>query len=252
MIGAFRVIDKLGHRVILILKSYPCSWGRCIFCPFTIEQSTSIKEVIEVNRNVINEALRKLREGRVERVSIFNGSSFHELPLDTVLRLRPLTRGRVVDIEERSEYVTKNSVEGLINLLEPKELVIRVGFEVWDEGLRENYLRKGMPDSEVRRLVKLRKEIRTLKAPVKIVTYVLFGIDGIPEHKVAESVKKFKELFDGVIAIKYRRYLPNHPRESKVSNELRDFLERNADLVDWGEGEEWVIGENNLRVTDPR
>ena len=242
MIGVFRVSDKLGRRLVLILKSYPCSWGKCIFCPFALEQSVNIKEIIKENTAVIEEALRELREEDVGRVAVFNGSNFHELPLDTVLKLRPLARERVFEVEERSEYVTEDAVEGLAELMRPKELVIRVGFEVWDEGLREEYLRKGMPNSEVFRLAELRRRLKARGMPIKIYVYVLFGIEGIPEEKVVESVKAFKELFDGVIAIKYRKYLPNHPNEVNVSEELKEFLERNADLVDWGEGEEWEIG----------
>jgi len=226
---------------VVILKSYPCSWGRCIFCPFSLEQSTDIKDIIETNRRVIDDALREVRREDVERVAVFNGSSFHELPLDTVLRLPPLAEGRVFEVEERSEYVSKESLKYLLRLMKPKELVVRVGFEVWDEGIREGYLRKGMPNSEVVRLAKLRKEVRGEGLPVKFIIYVLFGMEGLPESKVVESVTKFKELFDGVIAIKYRKYLPNHPNEAPVSKELAQYLERSADLVDWGEEEEWVF-----------
>ncbi len=226
---------------MVILKSYPCSWGRCIFCPFSLEQSTDIKDIIETNRRVIDDALREVRREDVERVAVFNGSSFHELPLDTVLRLPPLAEGRVFEVEERSEYVSKESLKYLLRLMKPKELVVRVGFEVWDEGIREGYLRKGMPNSEVVRLAKLRKEVRGEGLPVKFIIYVLFGMEGLPESKVVESVTKFKELFDGVIAIKYRKYLPNHPNEAPVSKELAQYLERSADLVDWGEEEEWVF-----------
>ncbi len=241
MIGVFRVEDRLGRRLVVILKSYPCSWGRCIFCPFSIEQSLSIKDIIETNERVINEALGIVREEGIGRVAVFNGSSFHELPLDTVLKLPPLAEGRVFEVEERSEYVSKDSLKYLLRLLRPKELVVRVGFEVWDEGIREGYLRKGMPNSEVIRLANLRKELKREGLPIKFIIYVLFGMEGIPEGKVKESVIKFKELFDGVIAIKYRKYLPNHPNEAPVSKELAKYLEENADLVDWGTNEEWVI-----------
>jgi len=245
LIGVFKVSDRLGNRLVLILKSYPCSWGKCVFCPFALEQSVNIKEIIRENTAIIEEALMKLREEDVGRVAVFNGSSFHELPLDTVLKLRPLARGRVFEVEERSEYVTEDAIEGIIELMRPKELVIRVGFEVWDEGLREGYLRKGMPNSEVYRLAELRRRLKARGMPLKIYVYVLFGIEGIPKEKVVESVKVFKELFDGVIAIKYRKYLPNHPDETSVSDELKEFLEKNADLVDWGESEEWDIGQES-------
>ncbi len=200
-----------------------------------------IRDIIRTNDEVIRRAIEEIRREDVSRVAIFNGSSFHELPLDTALKLPPLAEGRVFEIEERSEYVSKDSLNYILRLMRPKEVVVRVGFEVWDEGIREGYLRKGMPNSEVMRLANLRKEVKEEGLPIKFIIYVLFGMKGIPEDKVIESVIKFKELFDGVIAIKYRKYLPNHPDEAPVSKELAKFLEENTDLVDWGEEGEWVI-----------
>ena len=246
MIGVFEVKDKLGERLILILKGYPCSWGKCIFCPFAIEQSTNIKEILEVNRGVVGKALKIVEARGYSRVAIFNGSSFHELPFDTAERLAPIAKGRILEVEERPEYVTENSVMFLYRSYSPAKLIIRVGFEVFDERLRNDYLRKGIPNSEVWRLSNLRDTLRRNGVPAEIWSYVLFGIEGLPEEAVAESIKKFRELFDGVIAVKYHKYLPNHPGEVPVSEGLRKILEGMADLVDWGV-DEWVIAGKKLR-----
>ncbi len=241
MIGVFRFKDRLGRRVVIILKSYPCSWGKCSFCPFALEQSVNIKEVLETDKELIDQAIRLVEEEGVNRVAVFNGGSFNELPLDIALRLGALSKGRVFEVEERPEFVTEEHVKGLMNLLRPGKLIIRVGFEVRDEELRLNYLRKGIPDSELFRLADLRRTLKRKGMEVEIWSYVLFGIEGIPEDEVVRSVEEFKKMFDGVIAVKYHKYLPHHPKEVIVSERLRKFLESRADLVDWG-GDEWVIG----------
>jgi len=128
-----------------------------------------------------------------------------------------------------------------LRLLEARKLVVRVGFEVWDEKLRNKYLRKGMPQSEVYRLARLRREARKRGLPLEFLVYVLFGIEGVGEEEVKRSVQEFNRLFDGVVCVRYHRYLPGHPRATPVSEELRRFLEDNCLLVDWGEGEEWTI-----------
>jgi len=240
MIGLFKVKDKLGKRLVLILKGYPCSWGKCIFCPFAIEQSSNIREILEVNRSIIKKAVRLIGSEGYRRVAVFNGSSFHELPYDTAEKLAPIAYERVFEIEERPEYVTEDSVKFLYRSYLPAKLIIRVGFEVFDKSLRNNYLRKGIPDSEIFRLSSLRNALRKEEVPAEIWTYVLFGIEGLPEEAVIESVKRFKELLDGVIAVKYHKYLLHHPEERPVSEGLRKILEENADLVDWG-NEEWLI-----------
>lgn len=241
MLGVFKRVDGLGRRLVVVLQGFPCSWGRCSFCPFVLEQSVRSGEVIETNKRILDEAYRIAREFNPERISVFNGSSFFELPVDTLLRLPPLTRGRVVDVEARSEQVWLEGLLSLLRLLEARKLVVRVGFEVWDEKLRNEYLCKGMPQSEVYRLARLRREARKRGLPLEFLVYVLFGIEGVGEEEVKRSVQEFNKLFDGVVCVRYHRYLPGHPRATPVSEELRRFLEDNCLLIDWGEGEEWTI-----------
>ncbi len=239
-VGVFRYNDKLGRRLVVILRGLPCAWGRCTFCPFALEQSSSLARVIGDNREIIARALAEVEREPVDRVAVFNGGSFHELPYDSVERLRPLARGRVFEVEERSEYVTLESLRALVEYYRPRKLVVRVGFESALEEIREGLLRKGMPDSEMHRLSMLRLEARRLGLPVEVWTYLLFGMEGIPEDSVIESLRVFRRLFDGVIAVRYRRYHPRHPRAVAVSERLARILEEEADLVDWG-GDQWVI-----------
>ena len=145
LLGVFKRVDKLGRRLVIVLQGFPCSWGRCSFCPFALEQSVRTSEIIVTNKRILEEAYSVAREFNPDRVSVFNGSSFFELPLDTLLRLSELTRGRIVDVEARSEQVWLEGLVSLLRLLEARKLVVRVGFEVWNERLRNKYLRKGMP-----------------------------------------------------------------------------------------------------------
>ncbi len=245
MLGAFPSIDKLGRRVIVVLQGFPCSWGKCRFCPFYLEQSTNLRELLEKDRAIIEEAMRVADRIAADRVTVFNGGSFFELPLAIIEMLKPLTRGRVVDIESRPEFLTLDSILTVVKILSPSKLVIRVGFECVDEFVRNEVLNKGIPQSEILRISKLREQIKELGLNVDFVAYVLFGIEGISEELVVKSVKEFSRLFDGVIAIRYRKYLPNHPNEVAVSKYLRKFLEANCLYVDWSEGSEWSISESS-------
>ena len=242
MLGAWCREDRLGRRLVLILQGLPCAWGRCRFCPFAMEQSVRLGEVIERNREIIERGEALLEECGASRVSVFNGSSFYELPYETVSRLYRLTRGRVVDIESRPEYLTLDTLRATIEALGASMLVVRVGVEVWDDRLRNEYLMKGIGRDEIERVSRLRLEARERGLPVQIYAYVLFGIEGIPEEKVAESLRELNKRFDGVIAVRYHRYADWMPREAPVSDELRSLLEREAILVDWGEEPDWVIG----------
>ncbi|MEB3780343.1 MAG: hypothetical protein GSR85_08970 [Desulfurococcales archaeon] len=240
MLGVFKYDDKLGRRLVVILQGYPCAYGKCTFCPFALEQTLHPAKLLETNRRIIGEALRVKNEWHPRRIAIFNGGSLHELPLTVLEELKPLARGVVFEVEERSEYVTLDSIRHLLDFYNPDKLVIRIGFENIEEWVREKVLVKGMPDSELHRIRDLIAKVRELGLPVEIWTYVLFGMEGIPEDTVVRSVREFKRIFDGVIAIRYRRYVPTHPKPVPVSKELALILERETDLVDWG-GDQWVI-----------
>ncbi|MEB3774792.1 MAG: hypothetical protein GSR86_07705 [Desulfurococcales archaeon] len=240
MLGVFRYEDKLGRRLVVILQGYPCAYGKCTFCPFALEQTLHPAKLFEANSRIIEEALKVKESWGPERVAVFNGGSIHELPYKVLEDLRPLASGTVFEVEERSEYVDIDSVRRLLQLFEPRRLVVRIGFETVDERIRNEVLGKDMPDTELERIYRLRLETRRMGLPVEFWTYLLFGMEGIPEESVVRSLKAFKRMFDGVIAIRYRRYSPSHPRPVGVSRGLARILEEHADLVDWG-GDQWVI-----------
>ncbi len=85
-----------------------------------------------------------------------------ELPLEIVLQLAKFTENRVVDIETRPEHVTSEKVMHILRLLKPKVLQVRIGFEIWKEEIRNSILRKGIPQSEVYRVAKIKDELQIL------------------------------------------------------------------------------------------
>lgn len=244
MIGVFPTHDELGKRLILVLKGLPCSWNKCTFCPFFLEQG-SLPQVLKVNSELIEQAIKVLSKEDYERITIFNGGSFYELPIDTVIKLSKITNNKVVDIETRPEFIDYDTITKTLEILKPKRLIIRIGFEVIDDEVRNRVLNKGIPQQEVYRIASLRKRLQKDKLPVEIISYVLFGIKGISEELVKRSVQKFNELFDGVIAIKYRKYLTHHPEEVEISKDLIEFLKKNTLLIDWSEQEFWEVAEGS-------
>ncbi len=228
----------LAPRLVLILRGPPCTWAKCTFCPFAIDQTLDMRRLIEDNTKIISEAEELLEEKNYPRISIYNGGSIYELPLHTLAQLAPLTRNRMVDVETRPEMATRESIQALLRLLEPRHLVIRIGFENIDEHIREDVLRKGIPQQEIHRITRLAKTLREEGQPVSFCTYILFGMEGIPEETVIETLRYFKQTLGCTIAVRYQKILPNHPSPKPVTRELRETLESMADLVDWG-GEQW-------------
>ncbi|MEM3737248.1 MAG: hypothetical protein QXJ75_04080 [Candidatus Bathyarchaeia archaeon] len=233
--------DEKSKRLVAILKGFPCSWGRCIFCNLSKESTTDLEELLKTDLHIIEEIARYNATCEVRRLSIFNGGSFFELPLYVVQQLSNVTKGRYVDIESLPHFVNEDSVKCTLSLLQPSTLEIRFGFESSNESIRRS-LGKCITESEVARISELRKTVRdSMGGRIRFVVYVLFGMEGISEESVIESVTSFKQLFDGVVAIRYRRYTPEMPNTKPISRRLMTFLSENCLDVDLTEGRVWEI-----------
>lgn len=241
MLGVFLKNDRLGSpRMTIILQGPPCSYGKCRYCPFAVEQSISIRKILSTNNEIIERAENLIRSSKIKptRISIFNGGSFVELPFQTITRLSSLTKGLKVDVELIPSFMEWETVASIKNVLEPSTLFIRVGFEVFDEEIRRA-LGKEFPNEHLFRISSMKNKLE--KRGVRVLGYALFGISTIPESKVIESVNMFNKLLHGTICIRYRRYSQTMPPESPVTDKLASFLEENCLLVDWTEDDEWMF-----------
>jgi len=234
--------DAGRSRLIAILKGLPCSWGQCIFCPFSKESTTNLEELLDTDLQIIREVARYNEAHKVERLSIFNGGSFFELPLYVTQQLSTVTKNKHVDIESLPRFIHEDTVKSVFNLLQPSILEIRLGLESHDDSIR-SMLKKGISESEIERVSKLGDSLSdSMGGRVRFTAYVLFGMDGISEESVTESVRRFNQLFEGVIAIRYRRYDSKMPERRPVSQGLLDFLSKNCLEIDMTEGRSWEVG----------
>ena len=240
MIGV--IYDEEAKRIIAILKGFVCSWNRCTFCCFYEEAAKDLNDLILTAKEIIIRIKGLMNEKPIDRVSLFNGGSFFELPLSVICDLSQVTSKKITEIESRPEFLNKDSIHHLYHTLKPSKLIIRIGFESIHDNIRNDLLNKGISDSEVKRILELRDEAKNeFDDSIEFIAYVLFGIEGIDEKSVIMSVREFKKSFDGVIAIKYKRYHEWMPKEVKVSKKLLEFLRINCLDVDLTESEIWRI-----------
>ncbi|MCP8305169.1 MAG: hypothetical protein H3Z50_06880 [archaeon] len=249
MIGV--TYDERAKRIIAILKGSVCSWNRCTFCCFYEEAAKDLGDLFLTGKDILLKIKELMREKPVDRLSFFNGGSFFELPLSVVSDLSQVTKQKLVEIESRPEFLELDSIHHLYKILDPRRLVIRIGFESIYDKIRNSLLIKGISDGEVKRVVELRGYMKNeFDGEVDFIAYVLFGIDGIDEQSVMASVKEFNKHLDGVIAVKYRMYHEWMPREIGVSQSLLEFLRRNCLDVDMTESEIWRISNQPCKLGD--
>ncbi|MHA1301569.1 MAG: hypothetical protein ACTSO9_19275 [Candidatus Helarchaeota archaeon] len=237
MIGSW--INQEKQEITLILTNYPCSYNRCHHCPFDIESINDENEITYTNKQIIEEAKIKISEFGIKKIKIFNGGSFFELPETVFQLLNEITINKEVSIESRPEFLTKKTIIPLFRKLSPSKLNIFIGFDSVDEIIRNKILNKGIPQSEINRILALSKEL----IDISFFSYILFGIEGVSEESVKDSVRFFNQNMNGVSAIEFRENPKSKLKHQKVSENLRDFLTKNCSSVDFigVDDEQWVL-----------
>ena len=246
MIGV--TYNESTKKIVAILKSYVCSWNKCTFCCFYKEAAQNLSDLLQTAKDIFQKINEIIKENPVNQLSFFNGGSFFELPFSVISDISYVTEQKLVEVESRPEFLSLDRIRHLFMILNAKKLIMRIGFESIYDNIRNGLLSKGISDKEIKRVLKLRDSIKNeYDEKVDLITYVLFGIEGIDEQSVKVSVNEFNKHLDGVIAVKYRRYFEQMPNEVKVSQSLLEFLRNNCLEVDLAESEIWRIVDPSIK-----
>ena len=216
MLGSFFDEDK--NSLTIILMGFPCDWNSCHHCYFDKEATTVESLLVEKNTIILKESIEILKTNEAKFIKIFNGGSFFELPKQLYPILKNIFGNREISIESRPERITESSIKTILAELNPKLLNIFIGFDSFNEKLRENLFNKGIPQSEITRIASIQAE------KVSFYSYVVFGIEGLPEESVKKSVQEFNSLFKGVTAIEFR----DHPGLKVKSKKSSQSPKKNA------------------------
>ena len=235
MLGNF--FDDVKSILTIILMGLPCSWNSCYHCYFDQEATSDESVLLKENEKILSESIQLIESKKVKLIKIFNGSSFFEIPKALYPSLKPIFEYREISIESRPEFITESSIETIVKQLNPKFLNIFIGFDSFYEKIRNGALNKNIPQSEITRIASI--ELNN----VSFYSYVVFGVEGIIEESIKQSVEKFNSLFKGVTAIEYR-YRPGlklNPRSS--SSSFKNWLKSNCHAVDFfgHDDEQWEI-----------
>ncbi|MGL5099278.1 MAG: radical SAM protein, partial [Fusobacteriaceae bacterium] len=86
-------IDEENRREIVLLKSYPCAYGKCSFCNY-IEDNTRDEKLMEsVNFETLDEVT-----GEYGSLEVINSGSVFELPRTTLEKIREIVEKKNIGI----------------------------------------------------------------------------------------------------------------------------------------------------------
>ncbi len=173
-----KIFEK-DKREIVLLKSFPCKWGRCSFCDYI--DDNSLDE--ELNNRVNFDALSNIT-GEFGVLEVINSGNIFELPELTLKEIKGIISSkRIYKLYFESHWIYKNRINEMRNYF-GIETIVKTGIETFDKDFRENRLIKGFNY----------KDLAELKLYFDSVC-LMVGIEGQSKESISRDIQIAMENF---------------------------------------------------------
>lgn len=131
-----RITEK-NPREIVLLRSWPCAWGKCRFCDYTDDNSRNPEEMRELNYQVLSRVT-----GEFGVLEVINSGSCFELPQSTLELIREIIRKKKIHrLFFEAHWMYRNRLEQMRKFM-GIPITFKIGVETFDYDFREKYLNK--------------------------------------------------------------------------------------------------------------
>ena len=83
----YNVIADKNPREIVLLKAFPCAWGKCTFCDYIDDNSKNEEEMVSLNSEILSRVT-----GETGVLEVINSGSCFELPKATLKEIREIIK----------------------------------------------------------------------------------------------------------------------------------------------------------------
>lgn len=127
-----------NEREMVMLKGFPCKWGRCAFCDYTEDNSTKEEEMIKFNRGIL-----KNITGELKVLDVINSGSIFEVPEENLKEIKKIIDEKGIEkIFVECHWIYRDRLDEIRDLFEIP-VIFRCGVETFDNDFRNNVLKKG-------------------------------------------------------------------------------------------------------------
>ncbi len=130
-------ITNKNKREIVLLKSYPCKWGKCSFCDYILDNSTSEEEIDKINFEVLENVT-----GKYKTLEVINSGSCFELSKNTLNKIKEIIIEKKIEkLFLESHWIYKNKIKEMREFF-GIPITFKTGVETFDYDFRNNVLNK--------------------------------------------------------------------------------------------------------------
>jgi uncharacterized Fe-S cluster-containing MiaB family protein len=130
-------VTNKNIREIVLLKGYPCIWGKCSFCDYILDNSTLENEMNELNFEVLENV-----SGKYKVLEVINSGSCFELPKATLNKIKEVIKEKNIEkLFLESHWCYKNKIKEMRDFFEIP-ITFKIGVESFDYEFRNTFLNK--------------------------------------------------------------------------------------------------------------
>ncbi|ERI92337.1 hypothetical protein HMPREF1982_02319 [Clostridiales bacterium oral taxon 876 str. F0540] len=215
----YSIIENKNKREIVLLKSFPCIWGKCSFCDYILDNSNSEEEINRLNFEVLENIT-----GKYKVLEVINSGSCFELPLKTLEKIKEIIKEKNIEkLFLESHWCYRKRLKDMRDFF-GIPIIFKIGVETFDYNFRNVILNKNA----------------RFTTPEEVKEYfestcLMVGIKG-----------QTKEMIDKDIEI-----VSNHFSHATINvfTENSTKLERDEELIEWFKQKYSYLAENpNIEI----
>ncbi|MGL4737157.1 MAG: radical SAM protein [Cellulosilyticaceae bacterium] len=173
-------VTNKNQREIVLLRGFPCVWGKCSFCDYILDNGTAEEELVHTNEAVLAQIT-----GKYGVLEVINSGSCFELPKATLEQIRAIIKEKAIHhLFLESHWCYKNKLKEMRDFF-GIPITFKIGVETFDEGFRNGELRK---NANFKDYIELKQYF---DSPCMMV-----GIKGQTKEMIARDMAIIEQHFD--------------------------------------------------------
>lgn len=130
-------ITSKNQREIVLLKAYPCAWGKCAFCDYTDDNSRDVESMVSLNEEILS-----MVTGEFGVLEVINSGSCFEIPKKTLETIRKIIQEKKIKhLFFEAHWMYRHRLEEMKEYM-GIPITFKIGVESFDYDFREGYLKK--------------------------------------------------------------------------------------------------------------
>ena len=133
----YNKITNKNNREIVLLKAFPCVWGKCSFCDYIDDNSLNEEEIVKLNKEVL-----KNITGEFKVLEVINSGSCFEIPKETLNDIKKIIQEKNIEkLFLESHWCYKNRLDEMREFF-GIPIIFKIGVETFDNNFRNLVLNK--------------------------------------------------------------------------------------------------------------